>query len=893
MADRTAEQVKADRRTALTKWKEERLAKMQQSESKSSGPFDPKAIINKKKATQESKVLGGDMVIPKTTAASAAKRNVFTAPSTTKAHPISAGLSLTKKRNAEGQQVAHKVVNVLGGDEDEDTPKPTTLPVFDDEIDTNVLNDDDGEADDKVTTDVKKSSTNDEEEIDPLDAYMATLDTDAKPKSSGIQSKGIMTFDDGDDFMPEEDAGMDSLLQGPAKRSKKAAKDVSPADPSKFVEFRKNFYIVPQSIRALKDHQVKALRDELDKISVGGKDVPCPIVKWAHFGLSSKSLDIIERLGFTTPTPIQAQAIPAIMSGRDLIGIAKTGSGKTLAYLMPMFRHVLDQPDVRDREGPIGLVMAPTRELAVQIHKECKVWTKVLGIRSVCMYGGAPIADQIREMKSSPQIVVATCGRWIDMLVTNSGRLTNLNRMTYLVVDEADRMFDMGFEPQMNKIISNTRPDRQTVLFSATFPAKMETLARKILNNPVTVTVGGRSVVAKEIEQLVEVVDDEKSKFNRLLKLLGDHIAQDDDARALVFVERQESAERLHNEVFQRGYVTESIHGGKDQLDRDSIIRDFKSGVFQVIVATSVAARGLDVKECKLVVNYDCPNHLEDYVHRCGRTGRAGRKGFAATFILPEQTRFAAAIARALKDSDKEVPAKVKEMAETWEAGVKEGKNRQWSGFGGRGVDNYTQKFEAGRKVERKAHIGEEGAADAESDKEEASGGAFASKPKPAAEPAEKPTDGSDIRIFRADAPADQVKAEMANARGSIESRLRVPGEVRNTAPIDNRGPDAGAFHAIFEVNDLPQKARWSVTNRTNVAKVLDSTGASITNKGQYYDPNGEGPKEGEPPKLFLLIEGDTENQVRGAYMELNRLVDNAKTDAGPDRGARGRYSVV
>lgn len=213
------------------------------------------------------------------------------------------------------------------------------------------------------------------------------------------------------------------------------------------------------------------------------------------------------------------------------------------------------------------------------------------------------------------------------------------------------------------KIVNNIRPDRQTVLFSATFPKQMDSLARKILRKPLEITVGGRSVVAAEIEQIVEIRPEE-SKFTRLLEILGQTYNEDKDARTLIFVDRQEAADNLLRELLRKGYLVMSLHGGKDQVDRDSTIADFKSGVVPIVTATSVAARGLDVKQLKLVINYDAPNHMEDYVHRAGRTGRAGNKGTCVTFITPEQERYSVDIYRALKASNAPIPPELEKMSE-------------------------------------------------------------------------------------------------------------------------------------------------------------------------------------------------------------------------------------
>ncbi|KAH9912555.1 P-loop containing nucleoside triphosphate hydrolase protein [Fomitopsis serialis] len=232
-------------------------------------------------------------------------------------------------------------------------------------------------------------------------------------------------------------------------------------------------------------------------------------------------------------------------------------------------------------------------------------------------------------MKKGAEIIVCTPGRMIGLLTANSSRVTNLKRVAYLVLDEADRMFDMGFEPQVMKIVSNIRPDRQTVLFSATFPKQMDSLAGRILWKPLEITIGGRSVVAPEIDQVVEIRD-EDSKFNRLLEILGQTYNEDPESRTLIFVNCQEAAGNLLRELMRKGYLCMSLHGGKDQVvqvDRDSTIADFKSGLVPIVIATSVAAYGLDVKQLKLGINYDVPNHMEDDVHRAGRTRRAGNKG--------------------------------------------------------------------------------------------------------------------------------------------------------------------------------------------------------------------------------------------------------------------------
>ncbi len=447
----------------------------------------------------------------------------------------------------------------------------------------------------------------------------------------------------------------------------KSKKDLVKVDHGaiEYIPVRKNFYIEIPELARMTPEEVEAYRCELEGIRVKGKGCPKPIKTWAHAGLSKKEMEVLRKLGFEKPSPIQSQAIPAVMSGRDLIGIAKTGSGKTLAFLLPMFRHIMDQPPLEETDGPISVIMAPTRELCLQIGKDAKKFCKSLNLRVVCVYGGTGISEQIAELKRGAEVIVCTPGRMIDMLTANSGRVTNLRRVTYVVLDEADRMFDMGFEPQVMRIVDNVRPDRQTVMFSATFPRQMEALARRILHKPIEVQVGGRSVVCKEVEQHVIVLDEE-TKFLKLLELLGIY---SEKGSIIVFVDKQENADSLLKDLMKAGYSCMSLHGGIDQFDRDSTICDFKNGKVKLLVATSVAARGLDVKHLIVVVNYDCPNHYEDYVHRCGRTGRAGNKGWAYTFITPEQERYAGETIRALELSGAEVPPELTKIWDTYKSG--------------------------------------------------------------------------------------------------------------------------------------------------------------------------------------------------------------------------------
>lgn len=597
----------------------------------------------------------------------------------------------------------------------------------------------------------KEEEAEEEDDIDPLDAFMAGIQEEVKKyrtqtlskadpekghhkvtvvvgvakKKTAERSRGelieqnqdAMEYSSSDEVEKgDELANAMDTLQAKAKQKKPLTISL---DDISYIPFRKNFYIEVPEIGRMTAEEVEAYKTEMEGIKTKGKGCPRPIKNWAQCGVSKKVMDILKKNNFEKPTPIQCQAIPAIMSGRDLIGIAKTGSGKTLAFLIPMFRHILDQPRLEPGDGPIAIIMTPTRELATQIYGQCRKFTKYLShlgrgdrgdagsssrdskenrLRVVAVYGGTPISEQIGDLKPGAEIVVCTPGRMIDMLAANSGRVTNLRRCTYVVLDEADRMFDMGFEPQVMRIIDGIRPDRQTVMFSATFPRIMEALARRILDKPIEVQVGGRSVVAKEVEQNVVIIK-EDDKFLKLLEVLGKYATA---GSAIVFVDKQEHADMLLKELMHASYTVLALHGGIDQNDRDSTISDFKNGKVNVLVATSVAARGLDVKHTIVVVNYDCPNHYEDYVHRCGRTGRAGNKGHAYTFITPEQGRYAQDLIKAHEQSGIPVPAELQKLFDDYkvEQEAMGKKVKSSSGFSGKGFK--FDEAEAQQAIEKK-----------------------------------------------------------------------------------------------------------------------------------------------------------------------------------------------
>jgi ATP-dependent RNA helicase DDX5/DBP2 len=431
-------------------------------------------------------------------------------------------------------------------------------------------------------------------------------------------------------------------------------------DLSQLPVFEKNFYIEHPEVSRRSERESEEWRRH-HGISVFGNGVPKPVLTFEEASMPEYVLCEILSLGFENPTPIQSQGWPMALLGRDMVGISATGSGKTLAFLLPAIVHINAQPYLEPGDGPIVLVLAPTRELAIQIKEECDKFGKSSSIKNTCVYGGVPKYSQVQDLRKGVEIVIATPGRLIDLLSTGA---TNLRRVTYLVLDEADRMLDMGFEDQIRSIISQIRPDRQTLMWSATWPREVQALARDYLKNYYQVTVGSLDLTAnKNITQITEIVED-KDKFDKFSKFLRKN---NTGGRILAFVETKRGADMLVRYLRQDGWRAQAIHGDKLQTERDRVLAEFRDGTCTLLVATDVAARGLDVKDVCYVVNYDFPKNMEDYIHRIGRCGRAGAKGISVSFINSSSIKLSKELVRVLEDGRQQIPRELYDMIQILE----------------------------------------------------------------------------------------------------------------------------------------------------------------------------------------------------------------------------------
>lgn len=447
--------------------------------------------------------------------------------------------------------------------------------------------------------------------------------------------------------------------------------------------FNKNFYNPHESVLNRSPYEVEEYRNK-HEITVSGTEVPNPIQKFDEAAFPDYVRQGIATSGYTEPTPIQAQGWPIAMSGKNMVGVAQTGSGKTLAYILPAIVHINNQPPLRRGDGPIALVLAPTRELAQQIQQVATDFGSTAYVRNTCVFGGAPKREQARDLERGVEIVIATPGRLIDFLEKGT---TNLQRCTYLVLDEADRMLDMGFEPQIRKIIEQIRPDRQTLMWSATWPKEVRKLAEDYLGDYVQINIGSLQLSANHnILQIIDVCQEheKENKLNVLLQEIGQ--SQEPGAKTIIFVETKRKVENITRNIRRYGWPAVCMHGDKTQQERDETLYQFKQGRATILVATDVAARGLDVDGIKYVINFDYPNSSEDYIHRIGRTGRSSSKGTSYAFFTPSNSRQAKDLVSVLTEANQVVNPQLQSMAERCGGGGGGwNRNRYGGGRGGGG----------------------------------------------------------------------------------------------------------------------------------------------------------------------------------------------------------------
>ncbi|ELP88319.1 DEAD box ATP-dependent RNA helicase, putative [Entamoeba invadens IP1] len=426
------------------------------------------------------------------------------------------------------------------------------------------------------------------------------------------------------------------------------------------------------------------------KIEVTGNNVPQKELETFYdIDMGEELDDNIFKAGFNHPMPVQKATIPVILARRDLMSCAQTGSGKTAAFLFPIISDILQNPPMPHQMSrhvtvfPSALILAPTRELGQQIHEEAVKFTQNTPIKSVCVHGGSETYPQIQEMGKGCDILVATPGRLLHFM---ERKIVCLSSVRFLIFDEADRMLDMGFEPQIRQICDDGEMPkvgvRQTLMFSATFPRPIQKLASDFLDDYVFITVGRVGSTVESIEQDILWVD-ERQKEEAVIDVLENF---GKDKKGVIFVETKRGADMLENYLYDKGYMVDSIHGDRSQSDRDFSLARFKENKIQLLVATDVASRGLDIPDIEIVINYDMPNEIESYVHRVGRTGRAGKKGIAVTFINEKTQNLIPALVSLMEESKQSVPEWMNEKSSELNdrRGFGPRRSGRGSGYGGR-----------------------------------------------------------------------------------------------------------------------------------------------------------------------------------------------------------------
>ena len=885
---------------------------------------------------------------------------------------------------------SHKQISINAFDKSIDEATSRTQPI-------NLFNIDDEQHNDtgsNTTTDALLTvnghtashsgdiTMHDNDDVDPLDAYMTNLqnnDTSIKQKPFNMNNDDMHTdqpqynntwntnvnsnhhnqsiaadsneryFNDEETAVSEDD--LDNIDDGVDRSDTKYKNQVKKVkginiprvnhSTINYPLFRKNLYIEDISISSMTDDDVALYRlNELEGVRIRGNNVVRPVKTWLQCGLSDPVYNIIHNIDkFDAPFPIQAQAIPVLMSGRDCIACAKTGSGKSLAFTLPLIRHVADQSELQHGDGPIALILVPTRELCIQLYHELNKYSKPHSLRTVAVYGGTGIGQNINSIKSGCHILIATPGRLIDIFNTNNGKLISLTRITYVVLDEADRMFDMGFAPQIELIIQNIRPDRQTVMFSATFPRIVESVARKILHDPIEIIIGGRSIISEKITQLVEIFSDDQHKIKRLLQLLNEYTSNDNQSQILIFVDRQDTVDELFSRLLEYGYSCVTVHGAMDQSDRDNNIIEYKSGHKQICIATSIIARGLDIKNLSLVINYTCPRHIEDYIHRIGRTGRGNSHGTAVTFLYNTEYKLAAQLVAVLHTSKQSVSNELLELSKLYKGTI----NKQLlltSGYGGRGFKFDANETSKGNDVNKQqqllldsdSHImnndvNDDNTADVIVDRNQSKlddqsmnaleqlkneveaneslnnttsndimrpDGSYEPiqqptvKPAPSPQPADKPLiDSIAVQIAAAKKAAEQLK-QHASGNTSVAAFALKAAMINQTNTNTNNTTQPG--NKYYSANHHMSKKQTVETElvindyNQHIRWKLVSKNANVDICEQYnvsisnrgvYVPPGKSVPPGEKP-LYLIIEGADQQSINAAKRELLREIESA-----------------
>jgi ATP-dependent RNA helicase DDX46/PRP5 len=722
----------------------------------------------------------------------------------------------------------------------------------------------------------------------------AFIASELRKEDASVPSTALVVVDASHEAQDVEARITRRKLMAPPKEDLKALRRLMVVNHSaiSYLPFDRDFYIPPSDMRALSDTEVRDLLKQLDGAKVRGSDIPKPMRAWSGTGLNDAILDLLEEKKFPNPFAVQCIGIPILMSGRDVLVTAKTGSGKTLSYLLPAIRHAAHQPRCLAGEGPIVLVLVPTLELAVQVAAVAVEFAGRAGLRVVASHAGTPLHDNILQSRAGCDVMIATPGRLLDLATLSTGRVLSFRRITFVVVDEADRMFDSGFEEHVTRFLKNVRPDRQTAFISATLPKELKKTLLGLLSNPVEISVGGRPTPASNVTQSFYFFDESvydveadkgpQTKDPRFMTLL--HVLAEEGLEhlILIFVQRKEECDELFGNLTACGYGGRIavLHNGMDKLDREFALEKYKIGQQHILVATGVAERGLDISNLDLVVNYTMADHYEAYIHRIGRTGRAGKTGRAVSFFTRiKDDPIAGDLCDGLERAGSTVPDEMHERAKVHREKVKAGTAQHRSSY----VKGYKrakrQRFEDRDRMREEAKAA--GLDEFLSDEsfEHTS------------------TDESEPEIVEvnesASAPSNAVAlykgGSLVVSRKQEDSVAQALERARNETDAYTNPESTKTFKVEYPINDLadPIRKRLQAIRK----EVEAATSTTIISKGVFFDPRMQRShtmRAGEV-KLHLLIIGRTPEAVRLAvekFEETKKEVKERERQKGSRVGA-------
>ena len=657
------------------------------------------------------------------------------------------------------------------------------------------------------------------------------------------------------------------------------ARELKPVNHEKikYRPLQKNVYVPDLEGRTFSQEEIDQMLQELDHTRIKGQNPPVPLATWSDCGLGSKTIELLGMKGCEQPFSVQRAVIPCLLRGRDVLCVAPTGSGKTFAYVLPMLRHIENQPGLLPREGPLAFILVCTRELARQVGEVMTPFFDALTLRVGMMHGGSNVGQDISTVRSGCHAIVGTPGRITDLLIANRGKVLSLSRVGFVVLDETDRLFDEGFGLQVKKILVNIRPDRQTAMFSATMPVFIQKDLKKILRDPLCIFVGSRVAVAQNVIQKVEIFPHETERFLRLLEVLGVHTNA--GHRVLIFMEKKALVEELNQKLVEYGYRCACLFSTMDPIDRKCALEDFSTPGTPfskaVMISTGVAARGLDVLNLDLVLNYSPPPSIEEYIHRVGRTGRAGKKGHALTFLRKDiEARHTVYLSQALKSNGSDVEDELERLAaEEYSKTHPDLKSVvPWkptdshTSYGGHGfVFDEQERRETKRRKRAQQHqllssLGLHSEASTSASEEEK-------------EDENRSVTREEERAQLLQETVTRTGREIALTTGDAKSRALAFIDALNTIQAQHvERENQGIFSSQITINDLNPRARRWATQRQNFIEFEACTATTISVRGHYLPP-GPRPQKILGESLHLRIEGSTREQVESAVQRLNALL--------------------